>query len=122
MGKLVSIVYRPANAESSPEAYARVPIAAVELVAGFGIEGDAKGGGKDRNLNIMSAKTMGQLGSEGFTVEPGKMGEQLILDGLDVDSLPTGALLKIGDTACIEVTTPRTGCSKFERCQGKNDP
>ena len=85
MGNLVSIVYRPANAESSPEAYARVPIAAVELVAGFGIEGDAKGGGKDRNLNIMSAKTMGQLGTEGFTVEPGKMGEQLILDGLDVD-------------------------------------
>ncbi len=119
MYKLVSIVYRPETAQSSPEAYTRIPLTEANLVAGYGIDGDAKGGGSDRNLNIMSAETMKELGSEGFTVEPGKMGEQLILDGLDIDSLPKGARLKIGDTACVVVTIPRTGCSKFERFQGK---
>ena len=119
MSKLVSIVYRPKNAQSSPDGYTRAPLDEATLVAGFGIEGDAKGGGIGRNLNIMSAETMEQLASEGFIVGPGKMGEQLILAGIDVNSLPEGARLRIGDTACVVLTIPRTGCAKFERCQDK---
>ena len=119
MGHLVSIVYRPRDAESSAEAYTRVPLQNTELVAGFGIAGDAKGGGPERHLNIMSQETLQQLGAEGFSVEPGRMGEQLILSGLDVNALPAGARIRIGQTACVMVGIPRTGCGKFERNQGK---
>ena len=119
MCRLVSIVYRPKNAQPSSEAYTRVPLDETNLVVGYGIEGDAKGGGKDRNLNIMSAATMGQLACEGFTIEPGRMGEQLILEGVDVNTLADGSRLQIGDTVCVVLTIPRTGCSKLERFQGK---
>ena len=119
MGKLVSIVYRPADAQPSEESYTRVPLSEAELLKGKGIAGDAKGGAGDRNLNIMAAETLGALATEGFTVEPGRMGEQLILEGLEVNSLPEGARLQIGDRACVVLTIPRTGCSKFERQQGK---
>ena len=48
------------------------------------------------------------------------MGEQLILADVEIDGLPAGARLRIGWSACIEVTKLRTGCGKFERCQGRS--
>jgi hypothetical protein len=42
-------------------------------------------------------------------------GDNLLVDmGLDVDSLPPGARLGLGDDAVIEISTePHTGCAKF---------
>jgi MOSC domain-containing protein YiiM len=119
VSQLVSIVYKPAGASPPREGYTRVPVLEARLVAGHGIDGDSKGGGKDRHLNIMSAETMALLGAEGFVQEPGKLGEQLILTGIEVDALAEGTQLRIGQVACVEVTEPRTGCAKFERHQGK---
>ena len=118
MIKLVSIVYRPKDAENTPEHYVRVPLNEATLVADFGIDGDAKGGG-ERNLNIMSSDVMAQLATEGFITTPGTMGEQLIVEGVDVNALPTGTRLKIGDSTCVVLSIPRTGCGKFERSLGK---
>ena len=119
MSKLVSIVYRPRDATNSSECYVRVPLQEAMLTAEFGIEGDAKGGGSERNLNIMSESVMNQLASEGFDTAPGKMGEQLIVDIDDINSLPEGARLKIGGSAIVQLTIPRTGCGKFEKSLGK---
>jgi MOSC domain-containing protein YiiM len=109
MSELVSIVYRPSGAEQSESGYTRVPRQQAELVEGYGIEGDAKGGGPDRHLNVMAAESLQSLAREGFHTAPGQMGEQLIIAGLAVDSLPAGARLQIGERACIEVVEPRTG-------------
>jgi MOSC domain-containing protein YiiM len=119
VGRLVSIVYKPAGAAVFPAGYTRVPLQEAELVAGHGIAGDVKGSGRDRQLNIMSAETTARLGAEGFVTEAGKLGEQLVLTGVDVDALPGGARLRIGEAACVEVTIPRTGCAKLELHQGK---
>jgi MOSC domain-containing protein YiiM len=119
MSELVSIVYRPSGAELSESGYTRVPRRQVELIEAYGIEGDAKGGGPDRHLNVMAAETLQSLAREGFHTAPGQMGEQLIIAGLAVDALPAGARLQIGESACIEVVEPRTGCGKFEQHQGK---
>jgi MOSC domain-containing protein YiiM len=119
MSELVSIVYKPKDAAASDDGYARVPLQQAQLIAGYGSEGDAKGGGPDRHLNIMAAETLEALSGEGFQAAPGQMGEQLIIAGLAVDSLPAGARLQIGESACVEVVEPRTGCGKFEQHQGK---
>jgi MOSC domain-containing protein YiiM len=119
MSKLVSIVYKPKDAAASEAGYTRVPLQQAQLIAGYGTEGDAKGGGPDRHLNIMAAETLQALGREGFHTVPGQMGEQLLIAGLAVDSLPNGARLQIGESACVEVVEPRTGCGKFERHQSK---
>jgi MOSC domain-containing protein YiiM len=119
MSELVSIVYRPKDAADSADGYRRVPLQQARLVAGYGMDGDAKGGGADRHLNVMAAETLQSLAREGFHTAPGQMGEQLIIAGLAVDALPAGARLQIGESACIEVVEPRTGCGKFEQHQGK---
>ena len=119
MSELASIVYKPKDAAASEESYTRVPLRQAQLIAGYGTEGDAKGGGPDRHLNIMAAETLQALAREGFHAAPGQMGEQLIIAGLAVDALPAGARLQIGESARVEVVEPRTGCGKFERHQGK---
>ena len=118
MGELVSIVYKPVDEAAAEDGYTRIPLQEARLVVGHGIEGDSKGAAT-RQLNLMAAGTIQTLANEGFTSAPGELGEQLIVANVDIDSLPAGARLAIGQSACIEVTEPRTGCGKFERYQGK---
>lgn len=124
-GHIISITYRPlsepAGASGSDRvAYLRVAVRQANLIAGHGIEGDAKAGrGDTRHLNLMSEETLAALRAEGYTVEPGAMGEQLIVSGIDVDALPAGARLQLGQRAVIEITKPRTGCQHFAAVQGK---
>ena len=67
----------------------------------------------------MAAGSVDDLEGEGFRAAPGSLGEQLIVTGVAIDGLAAGTRLRIGPSACIEVTEPRTGCGKFERYQGK---
>ena len=118
-GSLSSIVYKPEGKSPVGDEYLRVPLQNTKLVVGHGIEGDAKGGSGNRQLNVMTAETMTDLSGEGFQATPGKMGEQLIVSGLDVDLLSAGSRLQFGNQAVIEIVEPRTGCGKFEKYQGK---
>jgi MOSC domain-containing protein YiiM len=118
--RVVSIVYRPRDAETPrpQDRYTRVPVGRTRLVEFQGIDGDAKGGSGDRQLNIMLAEALAELGGEGFKTEPGEMGEQIVVAGLDPAALVQGARLKLG-TAVVEIGIPRTGCARFEMIQGK---
>ena len=119
MASIYSLVYRPEQAHPA-EHYLRVPLDTARLLVGHGIEGDQNGNGNsNRQLNVMSYETMQELGGEGFKVQPGELGEQIILRGLDVNVLETGARIQLGDSAVIEIIKPRTGCDRFEAIQGK---
>lgn len=119
-GTLSSITYRPKDSTPHPsDHFNRVPAESAMLVAGYGIEGDAKGGHHKRQINIMGAATLQRLSEAGFKTGPGEMGEQMIIDGLDVDGLAVGARLRLGETATVEVTSLRTGCTRFETIQGQ---
>lgn len=119
MPHVVSIVYTPRGVERKPpDRYARVPLDRATLVEGHGIDGDRKGGPGPRQLNIMLAETLAELAAQGRKVEPGEMGEQLVIAGLDPADLAEGTRLRLGAEAVIEVGIPRTGCDRFERIQG----
>lgn len=118
MAYVVSIVYRPVGTKRPQDRYERVPIERVRLVEFQGIEGDMKGGSTDRQLNVMHAEQLAELGTEGFKVGPGEMGEQIVIAGVDPAALVAGARVKLG-AAVIEVVEPRTGCGRFEAIQGK---
>lgn len=121
MNSVTSIVYKPESTGSDPEDhYIRAPLNSANLIAGYGIEGDRKGGSPKRNLNIMSFETLEALREEGFSTQPGQMGEQIVIHGFDVGELAVGAQLQIGDQACVEVVSHRTGCQRFETIQGKS--
>lgn len=117
--RVVSIVYTPfKTAERRPQGhYARVAAERVTLAEFKGIVGDAKGGSGKRQLNIMSAETLDRLNEEGFQTDPGEMGEQIVVSGIELESLPVRSRFRLG-AAVVEVTLPRTGCDRFERIQG----
>jgi MOSC domain-containing protein YiiM len=120
MNSVISIVYKPESAASDPEdRYIRVMLSSATLVAGYGIEGDRKGGNPKRNLNILSFETLEMLREDGFGTRPGQMGEQIVIQGLDVGKLVAGDRFQIGDHACVEVVSHRTGCQRFEYIQGR---
>ena len=119
MGKLASIVYKPVESAVTNE-FVRVPVAEARLVVGHGIEGDAKGGEPDRHLNIVSAEKVRELGSLGFDYAPGAFGEQLRVDGIDIDGLAPGTRLRFGAEALVELVRPRQGCARFEKSQQRS--
>lgn len=117
MGSIVSIVYKPQHIDFlSSSKYARLPLHTARLVEGYGIDGDRKGGNPQRQLNIMAQETLRDLYYEGFCVEPGEMGEQIIVSGIDIERLLPGDRIVLG-TALVEVTEQRTPCQRFERIQ-----
>jgi MOSC domain-containing protein YiiM len=116
MGTITSIVYRPEQLHPKDH-FSRVPLQTANLIEGNGIEGDLKGDNPKRQINIMTRETLDELAAEGFQTAPGQMGEQIVVSGLDVNTLPEGAQIQLGD-AVIEVYKPRTGCERFEAIQG----
>ena len=101
-GQVVSIVYTPSDIPPKPaDHYARVLVVSITLIANRGIDGDRKGNGRDRHLNIMSAETLEQLRGEGLKTGPGQMGEQIVVAGIAIDLLAPGSRLKIGDEVVV---------------------
>ncbi len=120
---IVSIVYKPHDAETRPaDQYSRVAVQAAELAVGQGIVGDVKGGHPTRQLNIMCQRKLSKLQAEGYRVEPGMMGEQLMIDGVDLAALQAGDRLQLGAVAVVEMTDFRKGCVRFEAIQGQPNP
>jgi MOSC domain-containing protein YiiM len=120
MIEIFSIVYKPDSLPSKPsDHYTRVPLEAAVLVANYGIEGDQKGGHPERQINIMTREVLQNLSGEGFNIQPGQMGEQIVISGFDLNTLAVGERIQLGDEACVEVTSYRTGCDRFEALQGK---
>ena len=62
----------------------------------------------------MHSELFEELGEKDFDVEPGMMGENITTAGVDLLSLPTGAYLKIGDRAVVELTGLRNPCSQLD--------
>jgi MOSC domain-containing protein YiiM len=119
MPTLTSIVYSPDDGTPDPaDHYFRVPLDLAALTTKGGIKGDRKGRNPDRQLNVMGAATLARLAAQGFQTGPGQMGEQLVLEGLDVDALAPGDQVQLGPSAVIEVVKARTGCDRFEHIQG----
>lgn len=122
MAEIYSIVYQPTPSEhTEPFHFTRVPIETATLITDHGIEGDRKAGrSKSRQLNLLSYEWTQELKAQGFKTEPGELGEQIIVKGLDVFTLNKGDRLQLGDTAIIEITKPREGCEWFSAIQGIN--
>jgi len=119
--RVVSIVYTPKGVavRRPQERYARIPVERIVLAESKGIVGDLRGGVGKRQLNIMSAETVAELKAEGFKTEPGELGEQIVITGIDREIGKPGSRFRFG-SAIVEVTLPRTGCDRFEMIQGKS--
>jgi MOSC domain-containing protein YiiM len=115
MPSIKSIVYKPERVRQPAGSigYLRVPMAEAVLEADYGIKGDRKGGNPKRNLNVMDDVTLAELAAEGYPIDAGTLGENIILSGIDLRSLPTGSLLQLGDEAVIKLGAPRVPCDQL---------
>lgn len=125
MAKIYSIVYQPVDKKYKDGHYGdfiREPLQEANLITDHGIEGDAKAGKQpSRQLNILSQEWLTRVSELGYHTKPGEFGEQIIIEGLDLDSLEKGERLQIGAQALVEITMPRQGCERLEAAQGQSN-
>lgn len=104
----------------------------IRLLKGLGVDGDAHMGetvkhrsrvAKDptqpnlRQIHLLHEELFDELRTKDFVVRPGEMGENVTTRGIDLLGLPTGARLRLGETAIVEVTGLRNPCVQIDRFQ-----
>lgn len=110
--------------------FSKAPVDAIQLLVGLGLAGDAHAGEtvqhlsrvrRDpsqpnlRQVHLIHAELHDELAGQGFAVAPGDLGENVTTRGLDLLALPTGSLLRLGETAVVEVTGLRNPCVQLDR-------
>jgi MOSC domain-containing protein YiiM len=119
-------------AVSASHSFSKPPADAIELVAGFGVRGDAHAGStvrhrylvrKDpkapnlRQVHLVHRELFDELAAKGFSVAPGDIGENVVTAGVDLLGLPAGTRLRLGDEAVVELTGLRSPCRQLDDFQ-----
>ncbi|WP_125131620.1 MOSC domain-containing protein [Microbacterium sp. 10M-3C3] len=103
------------------------PVAGAVRVGVYGLRGDVQAsrkhhGGREKAVYAYAqddaAYWEGELGRD---LPPGWFGENLRIDGLDVNRARVGERWRIGGSVELEVTSPRTPCATFARWVGGRD-
>jgi MOSC domain-containing protein YiiM len=84
-----------------------------------GVEGDRQAnlryhGGPDRAVSLYSQERIDALRAEGHPIEPGSIGENLTLSGVEWTRLAPGVRLQIGSVV-LEITQSVPPCRKIAR-------
>lgn len=103
----------------------------IRLLENLGVDGDYHAGKfvrhrylakKDptrpnvRQVLIIDTTILGFLNEQGFMLQPGWMGENIILDGISIMTLPIGTQLIIGE-AIVELAEVRNPCYQLDEMQ-----
>jgi MOSC domain-containing protein YiiM len=102
----------------------KINVEAILLLENYGVEGDYHAGKfvrhrylakKDptvpnvRQVLLIDTTILSYLAEQDIHLEPGMMGENLVLDGISVMDLPLGTQLEVGE-ATLEMTEVRNPC------------
>jgi len=114
---------------SASHGFSKATRAAIRLLTGLGVEGDAHSGttvkhrsrvAADpsqpnlRQVHLIHAELFDTLAAQGFAVQPGDMGENITTRGIDLLALPRGTRLHIGNDAIVEITGLRNPCKQID--------
>ncbi|MCR5764156.1 MAG: molybdenum cofactor biosynthesis protein [Treponema sp.] len=97
MGKII------ATCISEKKGTLKTPVSHVEFIENFGIKGDAHAGNWHRQVSLLSLEKIEDFRTQGAKVDFGAFGENLVVSGFDLITLPVGTRLKCED-AILEVT------------------
>jgi MOSC domain-containing protein YiiM len=102
----------------------------IRLIEGLGVEGDAHFGAtvqhrsrvrRDptqpnlRQVHLVHAELLDELGDVGFDVGSGDVGENVTTRGVDLLGSPSGTRLRLGPDAVVEITGLRNPCRQLDR-------
>lgn len=106
--------------------FSKPAVSSIRLLAGIGIEGDSHAGAtvqhryeKKRNpsapnlcqVHFIAAELFDDLVTDGYTVRPGELGENVTTAGIDLMTLPLRTRLHLGAEAVVSITGMRSPCS-----------
>lgn len=112
--------------------FSKQPCDSLVLLEGLGVEGDAHCGATVqhrsrvktdptqpnlRQVHLMQTELLADLRAQGFWVEPGTMGENILTEGIDLLSLPRNTRLKIGTEVVLRITGLRNPCAQLDNYQ-----
>lgn len=119
-----------AVARSFDHRFSKSLVASIELIAGFGIEGDAHAGitvqhrsrvradptqPNLRQVHLIHDELFADMTALGFAVLPGALGENITTRGVDLLHLPCGTRLQLGKQAVVRLTGLRNPCVQIGR-------
>ena len=88
-----------------------------KLIEEFGIENDAHAGKWHRQVSLLSYEKIEEFKAKGAPIDDGAFGENLIVSGYDLKSLPVGTRFRCGEVL-LEVTQIgkqcHSGCEIFK--------
>ena len=106
----------------------KLTVDSIHLIENYGVEGDYHAGDfvrhrylarKDptrpnlRQVLLIDTAILGVLASQDIHLEPGMLGENLILDGIKLMALPLGTQVEVGE-ALLELTEVRHPCYQLD--------
>lgn len=97
MGKLLAICI------SEKKGTQKKPVDSAVLLEDWGIEGDAHGGKWHRQVSMLSFEKIEDFRAKGADVDFGAFGENLVIEGFDLRTVPVGTCFQIG-TAVLKLT------------------
>lgn len=96
----------------------KYPVESARLEEDWGIVGDAHGGRWHRQVSLLSYEKIEEFKRRGADVDPGAFGENLIVEGFDLKSLPVGTMFRCGE-AILEMSQIgkecHTHCQIYQR-------
>eukprot|EP00042_Codosiga_hollandica_P060407 m.921088 g.921088 ORF g.921088 m.921088 type:complete len:182 (+) comp78914_c0_seq1:88-633(+) len=114
---------------SATHSFSKFAQSELRVVEGQGIAGDAHCGvtvkhrsrvAQDptqpnlRQVHLIQGELFDELGTQGFSVQPGQLGENLTTRGIDLLALPRDTELRIGADVVLRVTGLRNPCPQIE--------
>jgi len=109
---------RIAQISTSPGGVPKTPVP-VARVSVLGVEGDgqrdhANHGGPERAVCLFSLEQIRALRAEGHAIEPGAIGENVTVEGLDWEAVIPGAHLLLGERVLVQVTRYTSPCINIQ--------
>ena len=92
----------------------KTPVPECRALPGLGFEGDAHAGDGHRQVSLLALESIQKMRDIGLDVGPGDFAENITTSGIELVSLPVGAVLRVGEGTRLEVSQIGKVC--HDRC------
>lgn len=107
MSKLIAIC------TSEKKGTSKTMIKEANVIEDFGIENDAHAGKWHRQVSLLALEKIEDFKSKGADVDFGAFGENLVVEGIELNKLPIGQKIKVGE---IELEVTQIGKKCHDKC------
>ena len=97
MGRVVNVCI------SEKKGTQKHPIDEGEFIVEFGVKDDAHAGKWHRQVSLLSFERVEEFNARGAGVKPGAFGENLLVEGWDLKTIPVGTKFRCNDVL-LEIT------------------